>query len=270
MVVDERTLSQSSILLLSPVLLSSDGVEEDNTISFNLAAHIHKIGPIPWGGAQTTKTFKQTDFLTLPADVTASGYYITNVHNNLIGNAASGVSCCSFDMMSALHVPVARSDQHYFPQGWSGYAFPSLRTALGVHRTVNIKPTTVTSLTLDGNTAHSTGWWWSSAGSFYFGGALYYTTTQNQDVLEYNPGRSFSHFDDGRDTCAKNPCTSAGQCGYCGIGDQRWVRLTNSKAFLSGGPGLVSFSLPLARPGENRSDLTFACPRILGLDGWRL
>jgi hypothetical protein len=71
-----------------------DGVEENNTISFNLAALIHNIGPEnPWGYAQTTNyLYTQSATLTNPADVTASGYYITNVHNNLIGNAASGVS----------------------------------------------------------------------------------------------------------------------------------------------------------------------------------
>jgi hypothetical protein len=70
-----------------------DGVEEDNTISFNLAAHIHTIGPdMPRGWAQATNKYVANKNLILPADVTASGFYITNVHNNIIGNAASGVS----------------------------------------------------------------------------------------------------------------------------------------------------------------------------------
>lgn len=74
-----------------------DGVEEDNTISFNLAAHIHTIGPdMPDGDSQGLDNYDQSAVvgseLTLPADVTASGFYITNVHNNIIGNAASGVS----------------------------------------------------------------------------------------------------------------------------------------------------------------------------------
>jgi G8 domain len=70
-----------------------DGVEENNTLSFNLAAHIHKIGPDPPGKSygQTLQDYKEGPNLTLPADVTASGFYITNVHNNIIGNAASGV-----------------------------------------------------------------------------------------------------------------------------------------------------------------------------------
>ena len=70
-----------------------DGVEQDNTISYNLAAFIHSIGPDrPTGGGQQTGVYQQNDRLTLPADVTASGFYITNLHNNLIGNTASGVS----------------------------------------------------------------------------------------------------------------------------------------------------------------------------------
>lgn len=71
-----------------------DGVEENNKLLFNLAAHIHSLGPNPpnGGGGQTTDKYVQGPDLTLPADVTASGFYITNVHNDLIGNAASGVS----------------------------------------------------------------------------------------------------------------------------------------------------------------------------------
>ena len=71
-----------------------DGVEENNKLLFNLAAHIHSLGPDPpnGGGGQTTNVYVQGPGLTLPADVTASGFYITNVHNDLIGNAASGVS----------------------------------------------------------------------------------------------------------------------------------------------------------------------------------
>lgn len=70
-----------------------DGIEEMNTISFNLAAHVKMIGDIPWGSGQGAVNFDQSDQLTLPADVAASGFYITNLHNHLVGNAASGVSC---------------------------------------------------------------------------------------------------------------------------------------------------------------------------------
>jgi G8 domain len=71
-----------------------DGVEERNVLSYNLAAYIHTIGPdIPRGWGQTTDSYIEGPKLTLPADVTASGFYITNVFNDIIGNAASGVRC---------------------------------------------------------------------------------------------------------------------------------------------------------------------------------
>jgi hypothetical protein len=70
-----------------------DGVEEQNTLSYNLAAHIHTLGPeLPAATfGQNTNVYTESDTLTLPADVTASGFYITNVQNHIIGNAASGV-----------------------------------------------------------------------------------------------------------------------------------------------------------------------------------
>jgi hypothetical protein len=64
--------------------------------------------------------------------------------------------------------------------------FPILHEPIGAHRNlVNIRPSSVTGLTIDGNTAHSTGWWWFHAAAFYWGGSLYY----NGDTLEYNAGR---------------------------------------------------------------------------------
>lgn len=102
-------------------------------MSFNLAALIHIIGTAPVGAGQGTDIKRQSLDLLLPADATASGFYITNVHNHLIGNAASG--------------------------GWAGFAFPLLDTPIGPSRDVNLKPTWRTELTIDGNTAHSTAWW---------------------------------------------------------------------------------------------------------------
>ena len=191
-----------------------DGVEHDNTISFNLAAHIHLLGPeAPWGYGQTTDLYQQSNTLTLPADVTASGFYITNVHNNVIGNAASG--------------------------GWSGFAFPNLPSPVGLSKNVNMRPSSAIPLTVDGNTAHSTGWWWYHAGAFYFGGSLYYN---NAGVLEYNAGRDFNFNDHGRNTCARDLC-AAGDCsGWCAENEQLWFRMTNTKAFLVPSVGLGSWS----------------------------
>jgi hypothetical protein len=86
-----------------------DGVEENNTLSYNLAAHIHAIGSKPPGAiGQNISVTVQGPRLLLPADISASGFYITNVHNNLIGNAASGVSapwslCTNWTLPSRTH-----------------------------------------------------------------------------------------------------------------------------------------------------------------------
>jgi G8 domain len=194
-----------------------DGVEQFNKIHFNLAAHIHMIGPsIPRGDAQQTEVYQQSESLTLPADVTAAGFYITNIRNEIIGNAASG--------------------------GWAGFAFPNLRKPIGLNRNVNMRPSAVVPLPgdkLDGNTAHSSGWFWYHAGAFYFGGALYYN---DKNVLEYNPGRSFNVDDDNRRTCAIDLC-AAGNCyGWCPPDKQAFVRLTNTKAFLAPSVGLNAWS----------------------------
>ena len=64
-----------------------------NTISYNLAAHIHMLGSvIPRSQNQRIPFYTENVNLTLPADVSASGFYITNVNNTIVGNAASGVS----------------------------------------------------------------------------------------------------------------------------------------------------------------------------------
>ena len=112
-----------------------------------MGAFIHHLGEAAYGDGQTTALAYQSVNLTLPADVTASPFYITNVHNRIIGNAASG--------------------------GWSGFAFPSLKKPIGAHKDVNMRPSSRLSLEIDGNTAHSTGWWWYHSAGFYFGGALY-------------------------------------------------------------------------------------------------
>ena len=69
-----------------------DGVEEENTLAYNLVAHVHLMGEPPWGSGQRIDVIQQSEDMILPADSTASGFYITNVHNYIYGNAASGVS----------------------------------------------------------------------------------------------------------------------------------------------------------------------------------
>ena len=61
-----------------------------------------------------------------------------------------------------------------------------------------MRPRSATGLTIDGNTAHSTGFWWEHAGAFYLGGSLY--KKADGVNLRYNPGRgNFGR--DARQTC---------------------------------------------------------------------
>lgn len=78
------------------------------------------------GGPQKIRVVEESPTLLLPADVAASGFYITNMHNIIIGNVASG--------------------------GWAGFAFPNLAKPVGFHRTMNYVPKEKVSLEIDGNT----------------------------------------------------------------------------------------------------------------------
>jgi len=191
-----------------------DGVEEDNTISFNLAAHVHPIGAIAQGGGgQTLPLAKESTTLTIPADVAASGFYITNLHNTIVGNAASG--------------------------GWAGYSLPVLHRAVGPHKDLNFRPSNRIVKEFDGNTAHSTGWWWKHTGAIYSGGALFY---QN-DKLVYNAGRAFDIM---RVPCTVDPCTKGPKfdCNQfkCPQLERAWNRITNTKVFLTPGTGISSWN----------------------------
>ena len=196
-----------------------DGIEEDNTISFNMGAHIHFLGRPPWSNSQQIDVIRQTKDMILPADSTASAFYITNVHNRLVGNAASG--------------------------GWAGFAFANLHRPLGVHRNEAIRPSSQTALTIDGNTAHSTGWWWPQhAPGFYFGGALYFESENEDAKLLYNAGRDQAN---NRMTCTINKCSldngGVRSCSnWCPDYQREPITVTNTKAFLIAGVGLNSWS----------------------------
>jgi len=208
-----------------------DGVEEDNTISFNLAAFIHMIGTPSRGNGQRTPIVKESEEITLPADVTAAGYYITNLRNNIIGNAASG--------------------------GWAGFAFPVLLSPIGAHKHVNMRPANRLALTIDGNTAHSTGWWWNHAGAFYFGGTLYY----ENNILVYNAGRDTSRT---RSPCTEDKC-SLGNCNaWCNAEVRAWNRITNSKAFLVPSVGLNSWSGRMEVDGFEAHDISLGLEALSG------
>lgn len=92
-----------------------DGVEERNVLECNLASHVHFLFPEdrakssyhqPYGvtsqSGQYLDDINTHQHLLIPADITASGFYIPNAYNTFVGNAASG--------------------------GWSGFAFPGFRT----------------------------------------------------------------------------------------------------------------------------------------------
>jgi hypothetical protein len=122
----------------------------------------------------------------------------------------------------------------FIEQGRAGFAFPILVSGIQTFKDSGYRPNLQTNLIIDGNTAHSTAWWWSSASAFYFGGDLYYNA---KGLLEYNPGRSF--FD--RNPCWVDPCLPPyNYCDGCPQTGKSWIRITNSKAFLHAGSGLVS------------------------------
>jgi len=154
-----------------------DGVEERNTLKWNLASHIHVIGGAPpWGGAQFINDVLQSQNLINPADTTASGFYISNAYNRIVGNVASG--------------------------GYSGFSFPALPTPIGDHKDEAFEPWKRPTLEFDSNQAHSSGFYWSLAGIFYIGGQL--ELQSGSEELKYDPGRQVS----GRDT----RCDDASQC----------------------------------------------------------
>jgi len=179
-----------------------DGIEEQNTISYNLAAHIHVLSYPAIGDAQRINLVRESPDLLLPADITASGFYITNLQNRVIGNVAVG--------------------------GWAGFAVPNLHQAIGPHRDEDFSPRERPVLEFDGNTAHSTAHFWGSAAAFYFGGSLYY----DGDELVYNAGRDKNGND------RKSPCIDD-EDDVC---RRAWNRITNTKVFLTAEVGIGSWS----------------------------
>lgn len=139
-----------------------DGVEENNTVYYNLAANVHWISQAASGSFQGGDLFQSSPTLAQPADVSAAGFYITNAWNEFVGNAASG--------------------------GWAGYAFPNLYQPIGVSATLfpNFDPSSRTLKLWNGNTAHSAGYYWGSGTTAYCGGNL--IQYANGSML-YNSGR---------------------------------------------------------------------------------
>jgi hypothetical protein len=146
------------------VFASEDGVEENHTISYNFAGHVHPVGPFwqaSYGvsiGSYVTANGQSfysqyTDYVTENADLvrvddlTASPFYFTNAYSSIYGNAASG--------------------------GWSGYSFPNLPAPVGEFANVNnLCPKNRPLILFQGNSAHSTGYWQGHAAGVYMGGNM--------------------------------------------------------------------------------------------------
>ena len=152
------------------------GVEENNVISYNLAAHVHCIDGCAIMKESSGEIFANKDRI-VPADATASGFYVSNAANTLVANAASG--------------------------GWAGFQFPVIPESIDrvvVSRTdTSVSPLHQPMIKFSGNSAHSTAWWGKNIGALYVGGALFFDdwTKKDQDqgiasksdILVYSPGR---------------------------------------------------------------------------------
>jgi hypothetical protein len=162
------------------------GFEERNEISYNLGAHVHPIGWVDMHG-QNNDNVDQSDVLAVPADTTASPFYITNLYNRIIGNAATG--------------------------GIFGFALVNFPRVIGVDRyqldpwdeagEALYSPMDRATLEFNGNSARSVGYFYNLGPCFYVGGFLQEKTSEHGYALQYNPGRHItgpnpspaSHFD---------------------------------------------------------------------------
>jgi len=141
------------------------GVEEFNKVEYNLAAFVHAIDGAQLMTSNFVDDTKQSDTILVPADHTASGFYISNAHNYIVGNAASG--------------------------GWAGIQFPVLpQPADKMLRFNGVVPKDRPSLNITGNSFHSSSWFAKNSGGMYEGGSLYWEETDlNSETLIYNAGR---------------------------------------------------------------------------------
>jgi len=205
---------------------SEDGMEENHTISYNLGAHIHILGPI-WQASETVANDLPRSFqhasgrqsfasqftnwvnsgpdLVLADDIAASPFYFTNSYSEIYGNAASG--------------------------GWAGFAFPNLDAPIGnSYRETWYVPRNKPLLLFKGNSAHSTGFWQNKASGVYFGGRLKLTATPTASTsgTQYTAGRESA-----RDTCTNRFAGGALGPANCPGANQIWMRLEDTKVFLA-------------------------------------
>lgn len=171
-----------------------DGVEENNTINYNLAVKVNVIGTPMKGQSQIGDVTTESTNLILPADSAAAGFYITNAYNTFIGNAASG--------------------------GWAGFSFPNLPAPIGISRTWWGSPMQRPTLVFQGNTAHSSGYLFPGGGCMYTGGKLYYPTGSN--LLSYDNGRYSRNTLNAKNTGPGIQYFNDSKTWLCGIGISHW------------------------------------------------
>ena len=141
-----------------------DGSEMFNRIEHNLAVRVLVLGTPASGSAQGGEIFLEDPNVAIqPADHAAAGFYISNPHNYVVGNAASG--------------------------GWAGFAFPIFPYAMRLSSDLVMNPSSYPVLEFDGNTAHSSGHYWGHGACIYFGGRL---TEESDGRFLYSNGR-YSH-----------------------------------------------------------------------------
>lgn len=191
-----------------------NGVEERNTIRYNLAAHVHPIKmPADGGNGQDGELFFSAPDLFLPADASAAGFYIPNAYNTIEGNAAVG--------------------------GWAGFAFPNLEGPTGEFRGVDLglhAPARRPVLSFKANCARSSGFYWQGHGScVYIGARLHYG---EDDVQSYSSGRYSRESSWGNGTAAVMVFESL-KTALCHKGVAHWgdrVQLVRSPPCSSGKP----------------------------------
>ncbi|KAG2494043.1 hypothetical protein HYH03_007689 [Edaphochlamys debaryana] len=145
-----------------------DGIEERNLFSSNFAGYVHPLGRVDPcsenGSVFDAPIIKQSATLLQPADWAASGFYMSNPNNDMIGNAASG--------------------------GVSGFLIVRLERPIGLNRASPLEPYKRPAGRIEGNSAHSSGYHWGEAATVYAGGMLKFQDAPNDNQLMYSITRS--------------------------------------------------------------------------------
>lgn len=187
------------------------GVEEENFLMYNFASFVHAIGGPAVMQNQFVPSWEAYEDLKVPADRTASGFYISNVYNTVIGNAASG--------------------------GWAGMQLPVFPQPIDPTLRFNgVVPKDRPTLLISGNSVHSSGFFSQNSGAVYAGGSLYWEENDEASTtLKYNAGRvgsirltRSSKNDDGSDAWLQITNTTV---WLCNVGSTGWGRRSEISGF---------------------------------------